>query len=268
MRSWIPCPRDIVAEIEMQDFSKERPACDAAGFLYVWKLKLDGVKLTERKIANRMGWSRHKSRQLLNRLDIFWIEWEENMCRPKYNQNPTMIQPKTSHKKRVPNPNTDDISTEDIPLFDQEPAPTRDKVIKKKVKQIKEFTRPLGEGLQESWMTKSVCEVWDFWFKYNPRTRKIRKDQVRVIKAALKAYSVEQCCNIIEYANEAPDSAPHVEFWREQNFMDLINLLNTKNIPRNEEHARAWKEGDMNLAPAKVPALPPEPKIKTTRRKF
>ena len=271
MRSWIPCPRDIVAEIELQDFCREKPACDAAGFLYVWKLKLDGVKLTERKIAKRMGWTRHRSRSLIQRVDIFWSDWHLNMCRPKYDQSPTNNQPESDHSVPVATPDMEESSTKSQPKPDQDSAThAGDNIIKDKTKETKTYTRPLGSGLRADWMTIDVCKVWDCWYRYNPRAKKIRKDQVKIIRAALRDVTADQCCDVIRYCNEAPETAPHVSFWRQSSFTDISNLLNREKLHRNIHHSEEWSNGEYDKPLEAISAMPPKPApaLKSTRRKF
>lgn len=251
--SWIPCPRDIVAEIEMQDFDRERPACDAAGFLYVWKLKLDGVKLTERKIAKRMGWTRHRSKQVLNRVDSFWMDWQEKMCRPKPDQNPTNNQPEPDHSDAGSKPNMEEPSANNQPEPDQDSAIHTGDIIKDKVKETKTFIRPLGSGVRVDWMTKDVVKVYEHWLSFNENARKIRKDQVKIIRSALREVSADECCSVLDYAYKAPSHSAHVTFWREKGFLDVTNLLNREKLHRNIDLAEKWTSGSQSETPLPKP---------------
>jgi hypothetical protein len=257
--SWLPCPRDIVAEIELQDFDRERPACDAAGFLYVWKLKLDGVKLTERKIAKRMGWTRHRSRLVINRVDSFWMDWQEKMCRPKPDQQRANPQPEPDQPNAGSKLDMEEPSANPQPEPDQETAIHTGEIIKDKLKETKEYIRPLGRGLRSEWMTKDVIKVYEHWLSFNERARKIRKDQIKTIRAALRQATADECCSVLDYAYKAPSYCAHVSFWREGGFTDVTNLLNRDKLDRNIELADQWKRGDMNPPEpnkAKLSALP------------
>lgn len=260
--SWIPCPRDIVAEIEMQYFDRERPACDAAGFLYVWKLKLDGIKLTERNISKRMGWSRHHSRRVLNRVDSFWMDWQEKMCRPKPDQNPTNAQPKPDHPDAGSKPTIEEPSANEQPTSDQSAAIHTGDIIKDKIKETKTFIRPLGRGLREDWMTKDVVTVYEHWLSYNQGARKIRKDQIKTIRAALRESTAEDCCFVLDYAYKAPQHCKHVNYWREQGFLDVINLLNSKVLQRNIDLAETWRSGNEGPKPTTTIPTPPRQRMK------
>jgi hypothetical protein len=253
--SWLPCPRDIVAEIELQDFDRERPACDAAGFLYVWKLKLDGVKLTERKIAKRMGWTRHRSKLVINRVDSFWMDWQENMCRPKTDQERTKDQPEPDQSDAGSKPDMKEEAAKPQPKADQETAIHTGDIIKDKLKQTKEYIRPLGRGLRSEWMTKDVVKVYEHWLSFNERARKIRKDQIKTIRAALRQATADECCSVLDYAYKAPSHSAHVSFWREKGFLDVTNLLNREKLDRNIELADQWKRGEMHAPQPKTPKL-------------
>ena len=244
MLSWIPCPRHIVSQIHLDDFSKSKPASQATGFLYAWSLKVDGVTLTERKLAKRMGWTRHRSRQAIKELEAFWQDWQEGVCRPKLNQNPTKNQPKPDHLNIGRTVDIDEPATTSQPKPDQESTTHTRVIIKHKVNESKgSYLRPLGKGLKKDWMTDEVCEIWNTWFKYNPNAKVIKEGQVRVLRSALKVLSVLECCTVIEYCFDAPSGSAYVDYSRENGYTDITNILSTKNRTRNATTAEKWKSG-------------------------
>ena len=75
-KRWIPAPRRYVARAMRKQYTRENPAADVVGYLYVWSLLQDGDRPKRRDVARDLGWTEHKARVLVAEVKIEFTEWQ------------------------------------------------------------------------------------------------------------------------------------------------------------------------------------------------
>jgi hypothetical protein len=98
--------------------------------------------------------------------------------------------------------------------------------------------------------------VWDEYRKYHPRCKPVApKGVLRLLLAALDAFSTEEVVSVVEWAHCSDDS--QAQFLRDGGYLGLDNILRQAKLPRRVELALVWsdreyllgEEGDVVVSP-------------------
>ena len=116
MNRWQPCPDDLVAEADRVRWSKDRPAPGVVGYLIAWRVLRDGGRLSNRVLADHLGWSRWSASQTLKRVRDDLERWRQYTA-PASASDPV----KTPEPSTAPLP----LSGPDRPLSGHSPATHR-----------------------------------------------------------------------------------------------------------------------------------------------
>ena len=85
-------------------------------------------------------------------------------------------------------------------------------------------------------------QVYLFWRarQKRPRLCKLTAPRRRLLRGALQDYEPRDLCALVVYAYEAEEKGP--QWWREEGFLDLSNLLVGKKLAGRMEKAVDWYE--------------------------
>jgi hypothetical protein len=249
---FLPLPNKYVSERE--DYSQPAKASEAWAWLWEQRIMLR-KKPTQREIAKHLCWSRHKVRELQNDFSTFCGLYFTKKCtknRPlgdefmgAIDETPTNLPPKPEHKVNQKSPQTDHLVLE-TPAQPSDPEASKRK--EKENNLINLLLIPIGVGVNKSHLTKNVIDLFNHWYKYNTGARSFRKDQVKVIRSALRSYTITDIKLVITYVHDGDN-------WWTKNNTKLTSILRDKNLPSILEEAELWK-----------PKQEQQPKTKTTGR--
>ena len=235
---FLPLPNKYISERE--DYTEPAKSSEAWAWLWQQRIILK-KKPTQREIAKHLCWSRHKVRELLTDFSTFCGLYFTKKCtnnRPlgdefmgSVEQTTTKTQPKTNQKVNQKSPQTDQLSLESTAdTSDPEASKRKNKLINL----INSISVPLGAGINKEHITEKVVEVFNFWYQYNTSARSLRKDQVKVIRSALRSYTIHDIKLVITYVHEGNN-------WWTQNNTKITSILRDKNLPSILEEAELWK---------------------------
>ena len=74
-RRWHPAPRDLIRKSGKRRRSRENPAEEVVGYLWIWHLLDEGETPTRREMARDLGWSEHQARGMLDKVRAAFTEW-------------------------------------------------------------------------------------------------------------------------------------------------------------------------------------------------
>jgi len=88
-------------------------------------------------------------------------------------------------------------------------------------------------------------QVYLFWRarQKRPNLCKLTAPRKRLLRGALRDYEARDLCALVVYAYESDAKGPR--FWREGDYLDLVNLLVGKNLAGRMEKAVDWHERQM-----------------------
>ncbi len=125
-KRWIPAPRRYVSRAMRTQYTRQNPAADVVGYLYVWSLLQDGDRPKRRDVANDLGWTEHKARVLVAEVKVEFTEWQALTAtsRPK----PPKIRPNVAQDRPTKPSKNDDLTeptAQESPTVAQESPLTR-----------------------------------------------------------------------------------------------------------------------------------------------
>ena len=74
-RRWHPAPRELIRKAGKHRRSRDNPADEVVGYLWVWHLFDEGEKPTRRELARDLGWTEHRARGMLETVRASFTEW-------------------------------------------------------------------------------------------------------------------------------------------------------------------------------------------------
>jgi len=101
----------------------------------------------------------------------------------------------------------------------------------------------LGAKVDPVEVTPAMAEVFVEWRERQacPAVARLSAPRARYLAKVTADYSVAELVAVIEYAWDAPQSAPLVDYWRNNTAMNLEMLMRDEHITRNVEAAARWK---------------------------
>ena len=249
---FLPLPNKYISERE--DYTQPAKASEAWSWLWEQRIMLK-KKPTQREIAKHLCWSRHKVRELLTDFSTFCGLYFTKKCtnnRPlgdefmgDVEETPTKKPPINNQEITKKSPQNDHLSLESPePSSDPEASKRKSKLLNL----INSISIPLGTGVNKEHITSKVVDVFNFWYQYNTSARSFRKDQVKVIRSALRSYTIHDIKLVITYVCTGDN-------WWNKNNTKLTSILRDKNLPVILEEAELWKPKEQQ-----------QPKTKTTKR--
>lgn len=109
---------------------------------------------------------------------------------------------------------------------------------------------PLGRGVRPRDLTGSVAVVLRAWFGPDAAAwagRRVRADQLKCIRAALREYTEGDLLAVVEFHRGADHRDAQ---WARDRGLDLPNLLNARTRHRNVERALRWRRGLLTAPPS------------------
>ena len=255
---FIPLPNKYVSERD--DYQQPAKASEAWAWLWEQRIILK-KKPSQREIASALCWSRHRVRELLTDFSTF-CEHYFTKTKPKVeplgaefmgniDESSAKKPPNTRQKTTTKPPQNDQSSSTEPVLTDTAKGDKR----KNTCNLINKLLVKAGKGWDTSILTEDMVDVFNHWVGHRKKVRSFRKDQAKVLLAALKTHTSEDLKMVIDYCFTAPDNLPYVKSWRHNGYTDIINLLNRDKVDRNVDVALDWKEGNQ---PTRISALPPD----------
>ena len=243
---FIPIPQDLIGQWQEEN----RSASEIEQFYWMLgKLKIPGFKVTERYASAQLNITRHQARSL------------KKQCLTLLDMKSTKLQPKTC--KTQPSTETQTQSCDTVILdFPEKSTKTQPKTCKsqphnkekrKEKELINYYKTKLGKNFSDTLKLKSIADVWNHWFDLYPSARTVNQGDARVIKAALKGYSVGELILIVDWAHLSEDYA----WQRENGYTKPKNFLNRERLDDNYSKALDWKQNKSRPSmPQKLSALP------------
>ena len=235
---FLPLPNKYISERE--DYTEPAKSSEAWAWLWEQRILLK-KKPTQREIAKHLCWSRHKVRELLTDFSTFCEQYFTKKCTRSgpigeeftggVEQNSTKTPPKPHQKVNQNSPKNDQLTLES-PVASSDPEASKRK--SKLINLINTISVPLGSGVNKDHITSKVVEVFNFWYQYNTGARSFRKDQVKVIRSALRSYTIHDIKLVITYVHKGDN-------WWTKNNTKLTSILRDKNLPSILEEAELWQ---------------------------
>ena len=205
MKQWQPVPSELAAALVKHRWTRDNPAPEVVAYLWAWKLIRDDVNVSIRDVANYAGWTRWKSRNLLERVKAEKLNWEEttqgkkphDSGQPPDNRRTTAGQPPDGQElKNQQLRNRNRTPTGQPPDTDRTTA-GRSRAFSSLNKQNK-TTITKEQGAKSS-LVSLWDEINDIRQKNNLRKLSLSTSRKRTLKARLKEHGREDVLKVINW---------------------------------------------------------------------